>query len=106
MALAPIFASLGTIINAAFGVFMAIMFVQMFVDMIPAVRRAKEAYKNLEIVLQIAKMQALEVTAAFDSFQIINYKKVADSFNDSETAMTKLAEALDHFGKYSSRIQI
>ena len=79
MALGPVFASLGTIINAAFGVFMGLMFVQMFIDMIPAVRRAKEATQELRDSVADTKMQALEVTAAFASFQTDKLQKVADS---------------------------
>ena len=96
MALGPIFASLGTIINAAFGVFMTIMFVQMFVDMIPAVRKAKEAAQELRDTIKQSRVEVLEMGAAVNAFQTTKLEKVADSFKDSSDMLTALASALDH----------
>lgn len=106
MALGPIFASLGTIINAAFGVFMALMFVQMFVDMIPAVRKAKEATQELRDVVKDTRMQTLEVGAAMAAFQTTKLQQVADSFKESGDTLSALATALDHLSNTIQNVDL
>ena len=104
--LGAVFAGLGTIINYAFAAFMAFMMIQMFVDMIPAVRNAKEAAQELRDVLKESRVETLEFGAAMAAFNTTKLEKVADSIGDADERLTSLANALDHLANAVNNVKL
>ena len=101
-----IFAGLGTIINYAFAAFMAFMMIQMFVDMIPAVRKAKEAAQELRDVLKESRVETLELGAAMTAFNTTKLEKIGDSVGDADERLTALASALDHLANAVNNVKL
>ena len=104
-ALAPIISALGVAFNAALGIFFTLMTVTFFVEMIPAVKRAKEAQEGLNDVVKQSEENFTLAGIAFDAFAGRHMPKVVEELEnigragqDAANAVNFLANAMQNVG--------
>jgi len=104
-ALAPIISALGVAFNAALGIFFALMTVTFFLEMIPAVRQAKEAQEALNEEVKQSEENFTLAGIAFDAFAGRHMPKVVEELEnigragqDAANAVNFLANAMQNVG--------
>ena len=106
MKLAPIFGALGAMMNAVFGIFMAVSFAMIFIDMIPAVQRSKEATQELKEEAEKSGKAFLELNSAIGALNDTKLDRVAKAFESEsmidrliavEKAVSHLSNTLNNF---------
>ena len=104
-ALAPIISALGVAFNAALGIFFTLMTVTFFLEMIPAVKRAKEAQEGLNDVVKQSEENFTLAGIAFDAFAGRHMPKVVEELEnigragqDAANAVNFLANAMQNVG--------
>ena len=104
-ALAPIISALGVAFNAALGIFFALMTVTFFLEMIPAVKRAKEAQEGLNDEIKQSEENFTLAGIAFDAFAGRHMPKVVEELEnigkagqDAANAVNFLANAMQNVG--------
>lgn len=93
--LAPAFATLGAIINAAFGIFMAFSIGTIFYDMIPAVKKAKEAAAELEPTFKASNTAVKEMGLIMSAFSTTKVEAIGKAFLDGKDTAMEMASAVD-----------
>lgn len=98
-----VFRGLGMLMNFAMGAFMAFSLATMFLDMIPAVRRAKEAAEELRQEFKVSRERSLELVSAVNSFKTTKLDSVNDAIRDIKEdavdafdAFVAMDKALEH----------
>ena len=98
-----VFRGLAMLMNFAMGAFMAISMVTMFVDMIPAVRKAKEAVEALKEETKLSTERTLELSSATQAFNSTKLEKVndevmklKDTATDAFNVFVAMDKALQH----------
>ena len=77
-----VFRGLGVLMNFAMGAFMAFSLATMFLDMIPAVRRAKEAAEELRQEFKVSRERTEELVSSVNSFKTTKLQAVNDAIRD------------------------
>ena len=100
MRLAPIFGALGKMMNAVFGIFMAVSFAMIFIDMIPAVQRAKEATQELKDKAEKSNKAFLELNSAIGALNTDKLDLIVNAFGDKENELEDRVLAVEKAVKH------
>ena len=103
-ALAPIISALGVAFIAALGIFFALMTVTFFVEMIPAVKKAKEAVKGLREEAKRSEEAFVLSGIAMASFAGTHIQAIIDNMEDVEAATKSATKAVDFLAKAMANV--